>query len=71
LVQFDIPNLTKQNVRTWKLDVWEFCKIQGVWEVVEQTLKRQDKPGELQELLKEPLWASQDAIARYYIKKNI
>jgi hypothetical protein len=21
LVQFDIPNLTKQNVRTWKLDV--------------------------------------------------
>jgi hypothetical protein len=27
LVQFNIPNLIKQNVRTWKLDVWEFCEI--------------------------------------------
>jgi hypothetical protein len=71
LIQFDIPNLTKQNVRTWKSDVREFCEIQGVWEVVEQTLKRQDKLEELLELLKEPLWASQDATARYYIKKNI
>lgn len=35
LVQFDIPNLTKQNVRTWKSDVQEFCETQGVWEVVE------------------------------------
>jgi hypothetical protein len=47
LVQFDIPNLTKQNVRTWKSDVQEFCEIQGVWEVVVQTLRRQEKPEEL------------------------
>ncbi|KAL4733016.1 hypothetical protein BDV11DRAFT_200905 [Aspergillus similis] len=24
--------LIKLNVRTWELDVWEFCKIQEVWE---------------------------------------
>src|SRR5215469_662207 len=71
LVQFDIPNLTKQNVRTWKSDVEEFCETQGVWEVVQQTLDRQDKPEELRALLADPLWASQDATARYYIKKNI
>jgi transposase InsO family protein len=71
LVQFDIPNLTKQNVRTWKSDVQEFCEIQGVWEVVVQTLRRQEKPEELQQLLEKPMWASQDATARYYIKKNI
>ncbi|KAI9034788.1 uncharacterized protein KD926_005579 [Aspergillus affinis] len=71
LLPFDIPNLTKQNVRTWKSDVQEFCESQGVWEVVEQTLKRQDKPGELQNLLDKPLWASQDATARIYIKRNI
>jgi hypothetical protein len=47
LVQFKIPNLIKQNIRTWKSDVREFCKIQGVWEVVEQTLQRQNKPEEL------------------------
>jgi hypothetical protein len=35
LVQFNIPNLTKQNIRTWKSDIREFCEIQGVWEVVE------------------------------------
>jgi hypothetical protein len=27
LVQFDILNLTKQNIRTWKLDIQEFYKI--------------------------------------------
>jgi adenylate kinase family enzyme len=71
LSPFDIPNLTKQNVRTWKSDVQEFCESQGVWEVVEQTLERQDKPEELKKLLDKPLWASQDATARIYIKRNI
>lgn len=64
-------NLTKTNVTTWKSDVREFCQIQGVWEVVEQTLRRQNKPEELQKLLDQPLWASQDATARYYIMKSI
>jgi hypothetical protein len=52
-------------------DVQEFCESQGVWEVVEQTLKRQGKPAELKELPDKPLWASQDATARIYIKGNI
>jgi hypothetical protein len=55
LVQFDIPNLTKQNVRTWKSDVREFCEIQGVWEVVGETLSRQNKSEELRDLLEESL----------------
>src|SRR5215469_12568460 len=71
LVQFDIPNLTKQNVRTWKEDVEEFCETQGVWTVVEETLRRQDNPEKLRKLLANPVWASQDATARYYIKRNI
>ena len=71
LVQFDIPNLTKQNVRTWKEEVEEFCETQGVWRVVEETLKRQNKPEKLRKLLENPVWAAQDATARYYIKRNI
>jgi len=71
LVKFDIPNLTKQNVRTWKEDVEEFCETQGVWTVVEETLRRQDNLEELRALLADLVWASQDATARYYIKRNI
>jgi hypothetical protein len=71
LVQFDIPNLTKQNVRTWKSDVKEFCETQGVWKVVQETLKRQGNPEELRRILDNPIWASQDATARLYIKRNI
>src|SRR5215469_2409972 len=71
LVQFEIPNLTKQNVRTWKEEVEEFCETQGVWRVVEETLKRQNKPEKLRKLLENPVWAAQDATARYYIKRNI
>jgi Domain of unknown function (DUF4219)/gag-polypeptide of LTR copia-type len=71
LVQFNIPKLTKSNVRTWKSDVEEFCQIQGCWEIVGHTLARQDNPDALKALLEDENWAVQDAKARYYIKLNI
>jgi transposase InsO family protein len=71
LIPFKITELAKRNVRTWKSDVQEFCETQGVWDVVEQTLARQDKGEELKSLLEDSIWSSQDAIARYYIKQNI
>jgi hypothetical protein len=71
LSPFDIPNLTKLNVRTWKSEVKEFCESQGVWAVVRHTSDRQDKADELKKLLEDENWATQDATARIYIKKNI
>ncbi|THC87262.1 hypothetical protein EYZ11_013291 [Aspergillus tanneri] len=48
-----------------------FCKIQGCWTVVEETQKRLDKPEELERLLENKTWASQDALAQRYITENI
>ncbi|KAJ5100741.1 hypothetical protein N7456_006995 [Penicillium angulare] len=71
LLDFKTSILARENVRTWRSDVEEFCQIQGVWKAVQKTLELQDKPEELARLLANQKWASLDATAKYYIKQNL
>jgi hypothetical protein len=56
--EFKTSTLTRVNIRTWKLNVREFCQTQGCWKVVKQMLRFLDSADKLRRLLENSKWAS-------------